>query len=159
MATVNLRAGDRSWAVEILANGEVRIAGHARPLTVSAIEPGVYAVCEEGRRTLVYATTNGTIHWAFADGRVFEFELERSDASRRGLRSGQDALTAPMPATVVKILVAPGQEVAASETVLVLEAMKMELPIRAPRHARVRAVLCREGELVQPGVPLVDLEP
>jgi biotin carboxyl carrier protein len=39
-----------------------------------------------------------------------------------------------------------------------LEAMKMELPIRAARAGRVKALACREGELVQPGVPLVEME-
>lgn len=67
-------------------------------------------------------------------------------------------MTAPMPATVVNILVAPGQEVAEGTTVLVLEAMKMELPIRAPRAGVVKAVRCAQGELVQPGVSLVELE-
>jgi urea carboxylase len=39
-----------------------------------------------------------------------------------------------------------------------LEAMKMELPIKAPRDGRVTAVHCKPGELVQPGVPLLELE-
>ena len=67
-------------------------------------------------------------------------------------------MMAPMPATVAKLLVAPGQSVAEGETVLVLEAMKMELPVRAPRAGVVKAVHCAQGELVQPGVALVDLE-
>ena len=67
-------------------------------------------------------------------------------------------MTAPMPATVVKVLVEPGQAVAEGDTVLVLEAMKMELPIRAPRAGVVKAVHCAQGELVQPGVALVELE-
>jgi biotin carboxyl carrier protein len=41
--------------------------------------------------------------------------------------------------------------------VLVLEAMKMELPIRAPADGRVVSVSCTPGELVQPGVPLVEI--
>ena len=68
------------------------------------------------------------------------------------------ALSAPMPATVVAIIVAPGQEVAAGDLLVMLEAMKMELPIRAPRAGRVKTLACREGELVQPGVPLVEME-
>jgi biotin carboxyl carrier protein len=36
--------------------------------------------------------------------------------------------------------------------------MKMELPVRAPRDGKVKAVHCQAGQLVQPGVPLVDLE-
>jgi biotin carboxyl carrier protein len=63
-----------------------------------------------------------------------------------------------MPATVVAISVTPGQKVAAGDLLVMLEAMKMELPIRAPRPGRVKSVACREGELVQPGVPLAELE-
>jgi biotin carboxyl carrier protein len=63
-----------------------------------------------------------------------------------------------MPATVVKVLVEPGRTIAAGEVVLVLEAMKMELPIRSPRDGVVAAVRCTQGELVQPGVALVELE-
>jgi 3-methylcrotonyl-CoA carboxylase alpha subunit len=63
-----------------------------------------------------------------------------------------------MPATVVKVLVAPGQAVRHGDTLVVLEAMKMELPIRAPGDATVKAVNCREGELVQPDRALVELE-
>jgi biotin carboxyl carrier protein len=62
-----------------------------------------------------------------------------------------------MPATVVKILVTPGQAVRHGDTLVVLEAMKMELPIRAPGDAVVQAIHCREGELVQPDRTLVEL--
>jgi biotin carboxyl carrier protein len=40
----------------------------------------------------------------------------------------------------------------------VLEAMKMELPVRAPRAGRISAIRCKPGELVQPGIALVELE-
>jgi pyruvate carboxylase len=63
-----------------------------------------------------------------------------------------------MPATVVAIAVRPGQRVAAGDVLIRLEAMKMELPIRAPRDATVIAVKCREGELVQPAIPLLELD-
>lgn len=70
-----------------------------------------------------------------------------------------DALAAPMPATVAAVLVQPGAVVAAGDTLVRLEAMKMELAIRAPAAGRVTVVDCRAGELVQPGRPLVTLEP
>jgi 3-methylcrotonyl-CoA carboxylase alpha subunit len=63
-----------------------------------------------------------------------------------------------MPATVIKVLVAPGSVVKKGDTVIVLEAMKMELPIRAPGDATVTAVHCREGELVQPDTVLIELK-
>ena len=63
-----------------------------------------------------------------------------------------------MPATVRKVAVEPGSVVKKGDTLLVLEAMKMELPVRAPADGVVKKVSCREGDLVQPGVPLVEIE-
>jgi biotin carboxyl carrier protein len=68
------------------------------------------------------------------------------------------ALAAPMPATVTMVNVAPGQDVSPGDVLIMLEAMKMELPIKAPRAGRVASVACRRGELVQSGVPLLELE-
>jgi urea carboxylase len=59
---------------------------------------------------------------------------------------------------VTRINVAVGATVAKGDTLLVLEAMKMELPVRAPAAGTVAALACREGELVQPGVPLIELD-
>ncbi len=62
-----------------------------------------------------------------------------------------------MPATVTQVHVSPGQPVKAGDVLITLEAMKMELPIRATVDATVAAVHCRTGEMVQPGSPLVEL--
>jgi geranyl-CoA carboxylase alpha subunit len=58
---------------------------------------------------------------------------------------------------VIKVLVEPGMHVKNGDTVVVLEAMKMELPIRATGDAKVTKVLCREGELVQADAVLIEL--
>jgi len=63
-----------------------------------------------------------------------------------------------MPATVVTVNTAVGATVTEGQTLIVLEAMKMELPIKAPRAGVVKAVLCAKGDLVQPGVNLLELE-
>ncbi|OFV86942.1 MAG: hypothetical protein A2V74_06690 [Acidobacteria bacterium RBG_16_70_10] len=68
---------------------------------------------------------------------------------------GPTALAAPMPGRVVRVLVAPGQEVAVGAGLVVVEAMKMENELRAPRAGRVREVTAREGEAVEAGTPLV----
>jgi 3-methylcrotonyl-CoA carboxylase alpha subunit len=84
----------------------------------------------------------------------------RPDPSSRrpGESEDLDALSSPMPATVAAIEVAAGDHVAAGDLLVTLEAMKMELPIRSPRDGRITAVKCQKGDLVQPGVPLVELE-
>jgi acetyl-CoA carboxylase biotin carboxylase subunit len=78
-------------------------------------------------------------------------------ARRRSAASTAGALTAPMPATVLRVHVRPGDRVKKGDTVVLLEAMKMELPVRSPADATVAAVLCREGELVQADAPLLEL--
>jgi acetyl/propionyl-CoA carboxylase alpha subunit len=70
----------------------------------------------------------------------------------------QSALTAPMPGTVIKVAVAAGDSVAPRQTLLVLEAMKMETPVVSPYAATVRAVHVAEGDRVAGGTLLVELD-
>jgi acetyl/propionyl-CoA carboxylase alpha subunit len=70
----------------------------------------------------------------------------------------QSALTAPMPGTVIKVLAAPGDRVERRQTLLILEAMKMETPVLSPYEAIVRAVHVAEGDRVASGELLVELE-
>ncbi|CAN5772614.1 acetyl-CoA carboxylase biotin carboxylase subunit [soil metagenome] len=73
---------------------------------------------------------------------------------------GADAaasLTAPMPGTVVKVLVEEGQEVEEGQLLLVLEAMKMEQPVSAPHAGVVSSLPFTEGSLVPGGAVLVEV--
>jgi biotin carboxyl carrier protein len=126
--------------------------------TITPIGKGMYRVEENGRAELVYAAGPPGDRWAFWNGNVFHRPAGRREADRRRHVETHQALTAPMPATVLKISVEPGQTVRKGDTLLVLEAMKMELPVRAAADGIVRAVLCREGELVQAGAALAELE-
>ena len=125
---------------------------------ITPVGDGRVIVDRGGRRTIAWAAADGTRTWVFLDGRTFVLEAARP--SRRGAahRDDEAALAAPMPATVVSLNVEAGQAVSQGDVLVMLEAMKMELPIRAPRDATVKAIRCRVGELVQPGVPLLDLE-
>jgi acetyl/propionyl-CoA carboxylase alpha subunit len=71
---------------------------------------------------------------------------------------GESALTAPMPGTVISLLVSAGERVRARQPLVVLEAMKMETPVVAPYEAAVRAVHVSEGDRVVGGALLVELE-
>jgi len=70
----------------------------------------------------------------------------------------QSALSAPMPGTVIKVLVAEGDRVQPRQPLVVLEAMKMETPVVSPYEAVVRAVHVGEGDRVAGGTVLVELE-
>ena len=71
---------------------------------------------------------------------------------------GESQLTAPMPGTVIKVLVQPGEAVESRQPLVVLEAMKMETPLVAPYDAVVRAVNVKEGEGVTADAVLIELE-
>ena len=153
-----VRQGDVATPVEVHPDGHIQVGGAESVFTVEPAGPHRYVV------------SDGTSRWHVAvagplDARVVCIEgisatLEvaaegaRVRAKRRG---GHGDASAPMPATVIAILVEPGQTVAAGDIVLKLEAMKMELPVRAPRAGTIRAIHCRAGELVQAGVVLVDI--
>jgi biotin carboxyl carrier protein len=128
---------------------------------VSLVGDGVYRVEIDGRAETVYVAGTPRDRWVFWNGRVFHGDLQArvadARAGRPALRQAH-ALTAPMPATVIKVQVKPGDPVKKGTIVVVLEAMKMELPIRASGDGVVAAVRCREGELVAADATLVTFE-
>lgn len=98
------------------------------------------------------------------DGHVYSLQLVESSARRAAgdaLKAGPggNAITAPMPGTILKLLVAAGDSVAAHQPIVVMESMKMEMTLSAPGAGRVKDVLCAAGELVEVGKVLVKLEP
>jgi 3-methylcrotonyl-CoA carboxylase alpha subunit len=72
---------------------------------------------------------------------------------------GAGRIVAPMPGTVIRILAAPGTDVARGAPLLVLEAMKMEHTLRAPANGRLNALKCAVGDIVQEGAELADFAP
>ncbi len=123
---------------------------------VTPVGDGWYLVDDGERRYRVAVAGTGDTQWVFVDGQVATI-----DTPRPGRRRGQSrdaGVMSPMPATVVAIHAVPGQGVTTGELLIVLEAMKMELPIRAPRDGVVKTVGCAIGDLVPPGVNLLEFE-
>jgi acetyl/propionyl-CoA carboxylase alpha subunit len=106
----------------------------------------------------VEAMADGTDVWTVIDGVVRVVSRAPADGPRRRSRAAAGGgLEAPMPATVTRIVATIGQTVAAGDVLVLLEAMKMELAVKAPHAGTVTRIHCEAGALVQPGVPLVEL--
>jgi len=90
---------------------------------------------------------------AIVDGRRFR----RAGADVDG-GSGTQRILAPMPGRIVRVLVRPGEEVAARQGLVVIEAMKMENELTAVRSGRVTEVVVTAGSSVESGRLLVVIE-
>ena len=136
----------------------IRLDGEETAFEVSA-DPSAdrFIVTGSDGQLALTAAASGDAVWIGCDGHVFEVKVQPARARGHARGREQEALASPMPATVVRIVVRPGDAVHAGDVLIALEAMKMELPIRAPRDGVVSAIHCREGELVQAGSTLVEL--
>jgi biotin carboxyl carrier protein len=129
------------------------------------IEPGRWSLLTEDGRSHEVAVSsgrNGTLT-VVVDGSVVPIAVRDSRRRSRaagvhGPANGPARITAPMPGKIVRVLAAPGQIVAARQGVIVVEAMKMENELRAPRAGTVAEVLVCEGAPVEAGALLLTIE-
>jgi biotin carboxyl carrier protein len=138
------------------ADGRFEVAG--RQWTAASATPGEWRLVGDEGAARVFVAGPPESPWVFFNGRVYAPEVTDASQPRRARSVDSGALSAPMPATVRSVLVTPGATVAAGQTLIVLEAMKMELPLRAPVAGTITRVDCGVGDLVQPGTPLVELK-
>lgn len=99
----------------------------------------------------------------WSNGQIVHYRLVREGAEPASADSSvalsaATALSAAIPAVVSEVLVTVGAPVAAGEKLILLESMKMIIPIQAPYAGIVRSINCVPGEAVQPGVQLIDLD-
>jgi biotin carboxyl carrier protein len=92
-----------------------------------------------------------------ADPRNAFIRRSAADSDRPAV-GGSTKVFSPMPGRVVKVLVAPGEAVTARQPLVIIEAMKMENELRAPRAGTVSAVQVSEGQLVEAHAVLVVME-
>lgn len=117
-------------------------------------------------RSISAAVAPGRLPGAFdvyVEGRLVSVQVQNgSGLGRRTVGAatgaGPQRVVAPMPGKVVRVLVAPGDEVTARQGLVVVEAMKMENELKAARDGRVKDVAVAEGQSVDAGTVLVLVE-
>jgi 3-methylcrotonyl-CoA carboxylase alpha subunit len=108
------------------------------------------------QRLRLAGARHGDKRQLWVDGRILTGERVRR---RAGGKVELGSLVSSIPAVVSQILVRPGDAVSAGDKLILLESMKMVIPIQAPYDGRVGKILCAAGESVPAGVPLVEIEP
>lgn len=166
-----VQVGDEKIAVEVVPgpDGEdwVRLANTEAPANIRALPGAPRDHVLLGARSISVALTPDpdTAPGAFlgqANGEAFSVEVidPRRRSAGRGQGGGAQSgvMKAAMPGKVVKVLVTEGGSVAKDQPVLVIEAMKMENELRAPRDGVVRQISVSEGDAVETKAPLLVIE-
>jgi 3-methylcrotonyl-CoA carboxylase alpha subunit len=136
---------------------EVTVDGRAFTVQLEETAPSAYLLRIGDRAFAFHCIPDGDVVHLFWEGVAYRLAVEREGA-RAAPRAAAGSLEAPMPGKVIALKAVPGQVVAKGDELVVVEAMKMENALRAPRAGVVKAVRTCVGDMVQPGLVLVELE-
>jgi 3-methylcrotonyl-CoA carboxylase alpha subunit len=160
------QAGGTTWTVSLERRADqlrVTVAGQVYDLKLLSSETGLLNFQLDGRQVRAYIAQAGSRRYVAIDGESWQLERvtagqvrSRQVGSRSIATSG--ALVAEMPGQVLELLVGPGDPVAAGQTLVLLEAMKLELRITAPAAGQIRQVYCTQGQIVERGQALIEWE-
>ena len=109
----------------------------------------------DGSAHIAHVAKVGDDWWIHLDGRIHMVTGHEPGSSSDS--SGEGGLTAPMPGTILEVHVKEGQRVREGQTLLVMEAMKMESGVKAPVAGTVAEIHVSAGDTVQAGAPLLTL--
>ncbi len=112
----------------------------------------------DGKHVTAYVSTDNAKRWVTINGQTFVL-TKSSDAKRRSAGHDHESeLAAPMPGVVRAVNVNEGDQVTKGQTLLLLEAMKMEIRVQAPRDAMVKKLFVKQGQTVEREQVLIEVE-
>lgn len=114
----------------------------------------------QGKEIVVPAQKVAGQLWVHWQGETFIYSPESLSRTRQKSSGQQDPrrLTSPMPGKVIKVLVKAGEKVSQGQTLVVMEAMKMEYNLKASQDAQVKVIKTQEAKTVGLGDLLIELE-
>lgn len=158
-----LTQDDGIHQVEVTAEGSTYTIrpGEAEPLVVDArlVSPGCWSMLVGQRSYTVRVHQDRSIYTVEMGGRTWSFDLKdparAMSAAPAPSGKGLGLVKAPMPGRIIRVLVEVGQTVKTGQGVVVVEAMKMENELPAPRDGMVSEVHVAEGQAVESQDPLL----
>jgi pyruvate carboxylase subunit B len=145
----------QEYRVEVETEGAIAVDGAPFEVDLQSIDGGFHYSLLAGATSLeVFVEHCEDVCFVSIEGQRYQVKVEderqRRAGRRRGaaLETGDAEVTSPMPGLVVAVLVEEGQQVRTGEGLLILEAMKMENEIRAPRNGLVEQLKVSPGQRV-----------
>lgn len=167
---LEIKIKDRKAKVEVLTQEgnlyHVLIGGREYHLDVLQVESSVYSILHQGNSiNLEMIEDNDPNHYK-VNTLNDQFKVEIIDpstrynlASRNNIKNTDQVIISPMPGRIVRILVSEGSPINEGDTALVVSAMKMESEFKAPISGIVRKIHVAEGDTVDGGVTLIEIDP
>ena len=133
----------------------IKVDGEEYKVNIERIGEGIYKV-RIGNKTAKVVIESGKLRKVEHPGLVKKDELIKEVKDK--IKVDSNVVTAMLPGTIVKILVEVGEEVKVGQTLLILEAMKMENEVVSPKDGVVKEIKVKEGMRVETGDALVVIE-
>lgn len=148
---------EKTFEIELRSDGTMLVNGEPRSYDFLSLGEHLYSIIMDNQsHEAVVEHEDGHHYGVMIGGKLYDAVVmdERSQllANRHGgefVDSGEISIAAPMPGLVVDILVHEGQEVTKGETLVILESMKMQNELKAPRDGTVQRVSIKVGESVE----------
>ncbi|MGC8837286.1 MAG: acetyl-CoA carboxylase biotin carboxyl carrier protein subunit [Anaerolineae bacterium] len=159
------KVGDTTFTVEIAPDGQVLVDGKPVSVDLQPVEePYLYSLLLDHVSYEAYAERRGEVWRILLRGQEHAVDVREEwthglEGSPEGWGppTGPAVVRAPLPGLVLQVLAQEGQEVVAGDLLLLLETMKMETELRAPRAGTVRRVYVAQGQSVAGDQPLVEI--
>jgi len=158
--SLHLRHGADDLTVDAVAERggwHLRLGDRDRHASAERLPDGRLSLTLDGARTTLRVLEHDRALAVFVEGESWRFAAVDPLAPPAGADISGGRLTAPMPGRVIQLLVAPGEVVRRGQAMMVIEAMKMEHTIAAPRDGVVQAVHYAAGDPVEEGAELIEL--
>jgi biotin carboxyl carrier protein len=165
-----VKMGDRVANVEMLSRDgskiQILVDDKKYKVDLEMVEPGVYSIlCDNISYNVEMANTDSSKKYHVTTFfRSYNAEIIDSESKYLKSRSkefdeeGRTAISTPMPGKVVKIPVKVGDKVAEGETVIIVEAMKMQSEYKVKKDRVIIDILVREGDTINANQPLIIVE-
>jgi biotin carboxyl carrier protein len=153
--------GGQTHEIELQKTGNgyrATVGGQSHEVEALEVGEGELVFSLDGRRIHAHHAAQDSRRWLAVGGRDYLFE--KSAGGRRGAAGGDggNLITAPMPGQVREVLAAEGDAVEKGQKLMLLEAMKMEIRILAPRAGVVASLKVKAGQQVDKDDVLAEVE-
>jgi biotin carboxyl carrier protein len=157
---------DKTYKISIEKKGEkysVDFGNKKKEFDCQVISPNCLSMEIDGHLQIIYMAEGENKKYIFFQGEQFILhEKDTTRAKRKeeesGLAEGKQIVYAPMPGRVLKILVSEGERVKKKQSLVIVEAMKMEHEIKSALDGVVKKVNFKENQMVDTEEPIIELE-